>query len=272
MSDDYLDIVFLAVGYGRRYENLLCTYAACVLETVPRSGVEMIVRNPTEFQKEHGQTLFLLERTYPKRIIVRNQSFERKVIPNSVRFYEVPQMKGTYTYIGDVDIFICDPKIVEVHKAIMEETGLPYSNKVRGSGIRLTGLHCVKTKDYYTPAFIKIQQEYLKAALPTTMDEIILFNMCKDAFGRMTPNKNRPIHGVHVSFRRRVNQIKTSSFRDFAEFVKKSEFLKTLIKVSPCTKKVLQRIGVEMEKAFESGWHASNRPMVEDHLRFFKSL
>ena len=43
MSDDHLDIVFLAVGYGRRYENLLCTYAACVLETVPRSGVEMIV-------------------------------------------------------------------------------------------------------------------------------------------------------------------------------------------------------------------------------------
>lgn len=266
-----IEIVFLAVGYHDKYEKLLCSYTACVLENVPNSAVEIIVIDPESFSKKYSDTLFILHNSYPNRIIIRGQSFKKKVIPNSVRFYEVPQIKAPYTYIGDIDIFITDSNVLKVHKQIMDETGFPYSNKVRGSGIKLTGLQCVKTEEYYTPKFREAQRRYLEELDHKTMDEIALFQMCKEVFG-LTPNKKRPIHGIHVSYRRKYNEIKIKGFQTFVNNLRRSKKLYSLAKACPDIRETFIRVGDEMEKAFDNGWLPDHREAAAKDVSFLKSL
>jgi len=266
-----IDIVFLAIAYGEPYENLLCAYAGCVFESVANSAVEMIVRDPEAFRKRFETPLFILEKAYPRKILIRAQSFPERVISNSVRFYEVPQMKAPYTYIGDVDIFITDPHLLSTHKAIMAATGLPYSNRIRGSGVKLTGLHCVRTDDYYTDELKAAQERCRKSRPLSTMDEVVLFEMCKEVFG-LTPNQSRPIHGVHVSFRRKFNEIRSASFRTFVDLIRDSELLRSLASACPITRDAFKRVGVEMSKTFANGWHACHKKSVEPDLEFLKAL
>lgn len=266
-----IDIVFLAIAYGEPYENLLCGYAGCVFESVDNAAVEMIVRNPEAFRKRFETPLFILEKAYPKKILIRTQSFPERVISNSVRFYEVPQIHAPYTYIGDVDIFITDPHLLSTHKAIMASTGLPYSNRVRGSGVKLTGLHCVRTDDYYTDELKAAQEKCRKSRPLSTMDEIVLFEMCKEVFG-LTPNRNRPIHGVHVSFRRKFNEINTTSFKTFVSLIRESHLLRALASSCPITRDAFKRVGTEMSKAFDNGWHAGHKKSAKHDLEFLKAL
>lgn len=264
-----MEVVFLAVGYKEAYENLLCVYAACVLETVPNAGVEMVVLDAEKFKTRFAAGLGVLEKYHPGRILVRGQSFPERVSPNAARFYEVPQLRAPYTYIGDVDIFITDPHLLGIHKAIMASTGLPYSNRVRGSGVKLTGLHCVRTDDYYTDALRALQAQ-LRSTLPgSAMDEVILLRMCKEVFG-VTPNRQRPIHGVHVSFRRKCNQIKPGCFKKFVALVRRSDLIKELALACPHSRTTIKRVGVEMDRAFNAGWQPHARSRVEGDLVFLR--
>lgn len=273
MADDpaTFDIVFLAVGYNARYENLLPTYAAMVLETVPDSAVEMVVLDAAAFKARLGAALAVLGEAYPGRATVREQSFPRRVIPNSVRFYEVPTLHGSYTYIGDVDIFITDPLVTQTHAAIMAETGLPYSNKVRGSGKKLSGLHCVKTDTYYTPALKAKQAELLAARDPKTLDEAILLELCRDVHG-LTPNTKRPVHGLHVSYRRKVNDMRVREFQRFVRVVGLHGPLKAMAGACGVTAGVLHRVADEMQKYLDDGAGANPRVNVRAIQRDMAAL
>ena len=66
----------------------------------------------------------------------------------------------------------------------------------------LTGLHMVKTEDYYTEKLIKSQKKWYNIDY-WLLDEIIISNICKEVFGLPTLDyQHRPILGIHFSLHR----------------------------------------------------------------------
>ncbi len=120
-----------------------------------------------------------------------------------------------FAYFGDIDILICKERksILEQHLEITSKTGLPYSNVDRFSNKkgmhhhRLSGLHFIKTHEYYTlmgwiiehfincPEEVKIFEEEHSYS----NDETFLYTLV--AMANLTPESVpnlRPLHGLHL--------------------------------------------------------------------------
>ena len=128
--------------------------------------------------------------------------------------------KHSYIYTGDVDILIAKEEfpLVEQHKEHCDFLGLPYSNARRPKSERLTGLHFVKSFEYYNriEPHLEKYRELLRANKFTRVrDDEVAYALCNDAgmipreevkcglgpddfsYGTQTYNF-RPHHGIHL--------------------------------------------------------------------------
>jgi len=123
----------------------------------------------------------------------------------------------TYVYTGDIDILIAKEKesLVSQHVEHSNFIGLPYSNVIRYHSKRLTGLHFVKTSEYYDRVLPYLKKYQGVVRTSEFKNEEILYALCKDA--GMLPDKEaipnlsvdessyntqtywfRPHHGLHL--------------------------------------------------------------------------
>lgn len=123
-----------------------------------------------------------------------------------------------YVYIGDIDILFLPEKtsLFDFHIKQMKALNLPFSNKVRldiegRHTERLTGLHFVKTKEYFqkiNPIIYRIKEDkayrdkYLEGL---ERDENFLYKINKEAFdfdAKSVSTAERPWHGLHLGITR----------------------------------------------------------------------
>ena len=117
---------------------------------------------------------------------------------NTYRFFEVPETKGKYTYIIDIDIMLLED--IVLHYLInWPKNQVPYNNMVRPGTARLTGIQFVKTNDYFTERYITHQRYWYKFAPKEANDAMILYALC-DKVHNLPDNLNyRPVFGIHFS-------------------------------------------------------------------------
>jgi hypothetical protein len=141
-----------------------------------------------------------------KNFLIREPTYPRnKHIPNTYRFFEKPHVDSVYTYIADIDIMFLGNDMVHQYESHWPNN-LPYNNMLRiENNFRLTGVHMVKTKEYFTDQLIKCQQKYYHGAIDS--DENILGKMCSEVFGLPDfSHRFRPIYGIHFSPSRGANK------------------------------------------------------------------
>jgi hypothetical protein len=201
MSNCY-DICFIAFAMDKAnkdvYESLLIPYTFFALHHHHNGFVEIIVRNPTQFQQKYKNEINILKKSYSNFLIRKPQNEINRNIPNTYRFFEVPTINAKYTYICDVDIMLLE-NVLDAYLLRWDHSQLCYCNLVRPSVDRLTGVMLVKTDEYYTENFIQCQKKY-HLQNTANNDEVILYNMCKEIHG-LPPSdfKWRPIFGIHFS-------------------------------------------------------------------------
>ena len=171
------DINFIASAYDKpqkqTYSSFLIPFAFFALLKNVNSHVEIIVENVNDFKKKFSLELIALEK-FNNNFLIRTPGFKKnRHIPNSYRFFEIPTVKAEYTYIADIDIMFLETDIVDKYKSFWPQ-GLPYNNILRKKdSVRLTGVHMIKTEEYFTKEFIQIQQkQYLLDN--NTNDEVVL--------------------------------------------------------------------------------------------------
>lgn len=113
-------------------------------------------------------------------------------------FYEYDNV-----YIGDIDMFIVPEAapLHEVHVQHSREIGLPYSNRVRSGQRKLTGLHFVRTREYYDRV-LPTMRKYHDAALSGSLginNEELLYRMMDESVGLPQIVGNFvSYHGIHA--------------------------------------------------------------------------
>jgi len=202
---------FSAVVNGKiKYHDYIIPYIATALHHNKKSQAEILIQDPDAFNSDYNESLKILDKYFPDRYLLRAiPDYARDVLPNSIRFLTVPQLKSELTYIGDVDILVLDPDVADWHRKYMQKQGLPYSNNRRKGGHpMLTGLQCVQTEEY----FGKINESYMqmfsfslkKQGLAYKHhDEKLLYNIIQHRIGTLPEDvysyKTRPTHGLHMS-------------------------------------------------------------------------
>lgn len=137
-----------------------------------------------------------------------------------------------YIYIGDIDIFFLPEKtsLLDLHINQMNLLNVPFSNKVRRdrNGLlsnRLTGLHFIKTQEYYNkihPVLKRLEsnREYRKTYLSNIeRDEQFLYKINKEVFNfddEILSRAKRPWHGVHLGITRGNSGLDINSIKDNA--------------------------------------------------------
>ena len=193
------DIVFLANAIGAAYEKFLVPFAYFALAHHPQGFVEMLVVNRQRFEAAYRSELEELRRLHPN-FMVRNMRRppNGKHIPNTYRFFEVPETKATYTFTMDVDVMLLENIVPRYEK--MWPAGLAINNIIRPRTTRLTGMHMVRSEQYFT-AELLAQQALTYAKKPRNMnDEVVLHDMVRSCHTLPpTDFQWRPILGIHFS-------------------------------------------------------------------------
>ena len=199
---------FLACAIGTIYEDMLLPFVFFALLHNDNSHVEIIVRDKIKFTKTYKNEIDELISIFgKKKFLIRNlQKSINKNIYNTYRFFEIPVIKAEYTYIIDIDIMILESILPSYIRHW--EKNMIYNNILRnpGKSVRLTGVHIVKTKEFYTEKYKQAINKYYNKN--TCMnDEIILGNMCKECHRLPSfTHRYRPILGIHFSPNRGKNK------------------------------------------------------------------
>ena len=150
-----------------------------------------------------------------------------KMWSNTVRFISEPEIKNTYTYIGDIDVILLMNNFYNYHINIINTYHTDYSNWQRDNNPNaITGLHFVKTNKYYPVNFKNINL--------IDLDEHIL----KQIQNRICPINyqipRRPVCGLHFSMNQKFPaQLKLckkfidelNSYKDtFFQFINSNEY------------------------------------------------
>jgi len=208
-----------------KYKMFVYPYISSILINVPNSFVEIIVDDLSYFsQQELDKLKDLFKdrfkiRNYKKELNGWNLNLLSNLQTNAIRFLDQPNFMCDTTYIGDIDILVLDSNIETNHIDHCEMINLPYSNVKRQGQTRLSGLHFVKSKEYFT----KITKEFQNIVInqinskraPFYSDEHLLFQMMVESFGVPSDSKRevcfpnaeplkvqymyRPQHGLHTS-------------------------------------------------------------------------
>lgn len=203
------NINFIASAHDKpnkqTYSNFLIPFAFFALLTNKNSHVEIIVENVNDFKKMFLKELIALEEFNKNFLIRAHRCKKNRHSMNTYRFFEIPTVKAQYTYIADIDIMFLETDIVDKYKTFWPK-GLPYNNILRNkNSVQLTGVHMVKTKEYFTKEFILTQQKtYLEGS---GNDEVVLGQMCQKVFGLpVFGTGRRPVYGIHFSPNRGKNK------------------------------------------------------------------
>lgn len=220
-------------------------FALFALHHHPRGFVEMVVVDKGAFVRTYYRQLHELERV-STRFGIRN--FSRPLnhhIPNTYRFFEKPLTKATYTYIMDVDVMLLDD-VVPHFEAHFARNNTTVNNMIRKGTKRLTGMHFVKSDEYFTPALDALQDEHY--ASPVDNDERILYRIV-ERLGKLPPTEFqwRPIYGIHFSPSRGRN--KSMDLRTTSTY--KQQFIDVLnkypsFKVFP----IFRNMRIDLEEEF----------------------
>lgn len=188
------------------YTHFIPIYCASALFSNNNIDIEIGI-NLSGLTDEEEISIDLLRSLHPEAKINIKYGFYEKIKPrgfdnamyngkkmwsNTVRFVSEPEIKNTYTYIGDIDIVMLDKNFYNYHIEIMEKYGTTYSNWVRDNdSSKLTGLHFVKTDCFYP--------QKLDGINLTRCDECVL----KEIQSKISIINNdiprRPVHGLHFS-------------------------------------------------------------------------
>lgn len=182
----------------RKYDDFAPLHAASVLSHVQNARVEIGVEDARAYRADHGAATDIIHSVFGlDRFIIREVGWTingKRIVPNSVRFITTPLTFTEYVYIGDIDIIVLDPKIIDHHLRVMAETGLPYSNRARGAPrAQLSGLHFTRHDAYYplpNLSDIDITEE---------VDEALLYKIVQRRGLPIQDKVARPFPGIHVS-------------------------------------------------------------------------
>ncbi|WP_146205793.1 methyltransferase domain-containing protein [Azospirillum sp. TSH58] len=186
-------LFFSAVN--RAYDHFVVPWAFSILYHHDDALVEVCVQGLQNFIVRNDEAIKTLHNIFgTDRLVIREGNFAN-IIPNTVRFVEVPISNAHYVYIGDIDIFILESNIPEKHLSMMEQTKLPYSNIVRPNSTLMTGLHFSRFDAYYPLPDIS------DIPLDSTIDENVLYEIVRRKVGALpSPGASfRPVHGIHMS-------------------------------------------------------------------------
>ena len=204
------NINFIAYAWDKPnsqiYQSFLIPFAFFSLINNENSHVEIIVQDVKNFTKLFRDEIEQLKKINSNFLIRKSDFKKNKHIPNTYRFFEIPSIEAEYTYITDVDIMFLEYDIVNKYKSFWS-SGLPYNNIVRNKdSVRLTGVHMIKTKEYFTKEFINVQKKRYENDSGEN-DEVVLGEMCKKVFGLPDfSHRMRPIYGIHFSPNRGGNK------------------------------------------------------------------
>lgn len=192
---------------NQAYEDFVPLYAFSILSHVTDSAVEIAVEDTAGFYARHGAAAALLADCFGKnKLVVRNTRWtlpdRRRILPNTVRFITPPTIESDYVYIGDIDIIVLETNLLAMHLRHMELTGLPYSNSVRPTTMRMSGLHFTRTTAYYPLPDVS------DLDLNGMNDEMVLYEIVRRRGLAVQDGAwYRPIHGIHISPNRPPEQI-----------------------------------------------------------------
>lgn len=197
----------LACAIGGNYERFLIPFYLFALLHNTNTHVELVVKDKDAFLHRYEKELDAVISIVGSHFILRNfQKPFNKHMYNTYRFFEIPSIEAEYTYIIDIDIMILE-SVLEIYRDNWLND-MVYSNVLRyKNSSRLTGVHMVKTKEYYTEQYKELINKYYNHN-NNENDEVILGIMCKVCHGMPLPTyRFRPILGIHFS----PNRSKTSA-------------------------------------------------------------
>jgi hypothetical protein len=170
---------------------------ASALLTVPGAFCELHVSDPEQLWTDCRPVLTRLQQLFPDRFAIHAlPARSRGRCPAGVRFLLEPVQRCDYTYLGDIDIVHVDPDLIETHEWIMRQYNRPWSNRVRPGTSQLTGLHMVRTHDWYRPESSPIREQAWNSRFD---DEELLYELGTALYGPLTDQQDRPVHGLHLS-------------------------------------------------------------------------
>jgi len=203
----YLDYIPLFIFFALRAfpQSHICIHICGLLPTKVRKNIELLLP-----QNDSWSVLENYKVSYPK----------NKNTLKSLRWVLFSEFLNSfdYLYVGDIDILLSKgSNLLNDHILHSEFLGLPYSNIIRGSQKRLSGLHFVDTKAYYKllkPIIFKYDKLLKSGNLSGIRNETVLYLMLKEAkllppvwgggfdvdYISRGPLKIafRPHHGVHL--------------------------------------------------------------------------
>jgi hypothetical protein len=191
MKEDTDDILFLLVA-TKNHKRFIPTFIYFAKKYHPNAHFEIYTDGYTDQFNEANVDFYILPG-------------ELRKTPNGARFFLRPFVKKKYTYIGDIDIMLKE-NIIQFHIDKMKKTGLYFDNQSRVGKEALSGLHFVKTFEYYH----HVEKAQKKFVDKIGLDEHYLYLICSSIWD-ISPiisknieefSKGRPIHGIHLSMNR----------------------------------------------------------------------
>lgn len=218
-------VCFTTVANGR-YCDYVPLYIYFITKAYPDDFIRVYIQGAENKRLLEQVNRFVRSDNWSVIFNYRNEYPKDRFTLGALRFLIFDEIIESfpYTYVGDVDILIAKENVplVEQHKKHCDFLKLPYSNIIRRhSDKRLTGLHFIKSPDYYNQ--VRPYTEKYLALLKTgnagfRRDDEILYAMCSDAgiLPAVESESNtindytyspltydfRPHHGLHLnSFR-----------------------------------------------------------------------
>lgn len=213
------EIVFVYYVFGDYMKYIpYCIYG--VLKSYPDSYVKVYIQdNLTDDIKAMLNMIssknFIIKENYYNNIIFSDNlniiGGASKVLKWLIPYNELSDFK--YAYIGDIDMLIVNeiPSLLNNHINHMNDIKLPFSNSVRDNQKRLTGLHFIDVKKYYSKMnniinyYINNNSMLNMILLKYKRNEHFLYNIVMEGIGfdenlikTNTEKYYRPHHGTHL--------------------------------------------------------------------------
>lgn len=190
------------------YLSYIPIYCASLLycDKRNRTDIEIIV-NTNKLPNKIMQSIKYLKSIYKgSKILIRYNMYrvknkyayinDKKMLPNSIRYFIEPKIKNEYVFIGDIDIIYLFDNYYDNYLLDMFNRTSCYSNIVRPNSRRLTGVHFSKWFCLY-PIIISKKFNFMKN------DEELLYIRLKELGIEIDHSTTfRPILGIHMSVNR----------------------------------------------------------------------
>lgn len=219
----YALTLFSCVSYAK-YEMFVVPFIYFALESNPDVQIEIHLGNPERFENDYGDAIKILSEKYPDRFIIQPLKNEYTgVIPDAAtaRYYTVPTLKNKWTKITDIDIFHVEEGASKYFDALEKRwPEATYFALQRGMLKKLSGTFCVKTKEFYSEAWLTNRKNYMADIVKHNKfhgkkppfdiannhyDEWVNYDLVIPVHGGPVQSEEinvRPLQGIHISLNR----------------------------------------------------------------------